>query len=185
MKINFTSTIYLESLTLLLQEKKSIKEYVRFQMKQSEYEQNQIAKELPKEFLYEFWNEYSIEELMEYISVDENEITFNPERLTIPSAISFNVPCEFDAKRWMKDCDKKEEVDEEIKKLFPDWGSVKKGDWSKYGRIINAAGCDKVEIGLYREPEGSEYDGTLTLQVFVNDDVVVCEQVSSDRKVIQ
>lgn len=65
-------------------------------------------------------------------------------------------------------------VDDSIKEMFPDWWHMEKGEWSDHGRIINTAGADMVEIGLYRE----DADGSLTLQIFVNDDVVVCEQVS-------
>ena len=62
--------------------------------------------------------------------------------------------------------------------MFPDWQSIPKGEWSKHGRIIQTAGPDKVEIGLYREPDDNdEYAGTFTLQIFVNDNVVVCTQV--------
>ncbi len=70
-------------------------------------------------------------------------------------------------------------VDEEIKKMFPDWAFIKKGEWSELGRIINTIKGDKVEIGLYREPDGNnEYAGTLTLQIFLNDNVILCKQVS-------
>lgn len=71
-------------------------------------------------------------------------------------------------------------VDEEIKEMFPDWAFIKNGEWSRLGRIINTINGDKVEFGLYREPDNEEYAGTLTLQVFINDDVVICKQVSKD-----
>ena len=68
---------------------------------------------------------------------------------------------------------------DEIKELFPDWNRLKKGEWSRHGRIIDTVNGRKIEIGLYREPADTEYNGTLTLQIFCNDDVVVCEQGSS------
>lgn len=64
--------------------------------------------------------------------------------------------------------------------MFPDWAFIKNGEWSRLGRIINTINGDKVEFGLYREPDNEEYAGTLTLQVFINDDVVICKQVSKD-----
>ena len=71
-------------------------------------------------------------------------------------------------------------IDETLKEMFPDWHSIPKGEWSQYGKIIQAAGTNKIEIGLYREDDSDpEIAGTLTLQVFVNDDVMVCEQVST------
>lgn len=72
-------------------------------------------------------------------------------------------------------------VNEEIKEMFPDWAFIKKGEWSSLGHIINTIEGDKVEIGLYREPDdNNEYTGTLTLQIFLNDNVILCKQVSKD-----
>ena len=70
-------------------------------------------------------------------------------------------------------------VCEAIKELYPDWNKLEKGSWSEHGRIIEAADGTKIEIGLYREPADTEYNGTLTFQIFCNDDVMVCQQVSS------
>ena len=64
-----------------------------------------------------------------------------------------------------------------IKEMFPDWKNLDKGSWSEYAEIIeygfnnNGDMCNKLEIGLYREPN----DGKYTLQIFNGDDVVVCE----------
>lgn len=66
---------------------------------------------------------------------------------------------------------------EDLKKIFPDWDSIPEGEWSKHNKIIKTTGYDVVEIGLYREPDGSEYGKTLTLQIFINDNVVVCKEV--------
>ena len=69
---------------------------------------------------------------------------------------------------------------EQIKKQFPDWKEMKPGEWSKHP-IILTYGCspyERIEIGLYREPEDNEeYAGTYTLQGFNGDEVVFCVMV--------
>jgi hypothetical protein len=67
----------------------------------------------------------------------------------------------------------------DVKEMFPDWRNLDKGSWSKNTEIIeyginnNGDFLDKIEIGLYREP-----DGKYTLQIFNGDAVVVCENCS-------
>ena len=61
---------------------------------------------------------------------------------------------------------------EQIKKQFPDWESIKPGEWSKHP-IMLQYGCspyEYIEIGLYREPEDESY----TLQGFNGDEVCFC-----------
>lgn len=69
---------------------------------------------------------------------------------------------------------------EQIKRQFPDWKTMKPGEWSKHP-IILTYGChsyEYIEIGLYREPmNGDEYEGTYTLHGFNGDEVVFCETV--------
>lgn len=66
-----------------------------------------------------------------------------------------------------------------VASLFPDWDYIQPGNWSRHGKIINCASGTRIEIGLYREPaENEEYAGTYTLQIFRNDDVIVCEQIT-------
>ena len=71
-----------------------------------------------------------------------------------------------------------------IKELFPDADTIEPGNWSKYGKIIKCIGGygdeEKVEIGLYREPineEDKDISGTLTLQIFEGDDVILCRTI--------
>ena len=63
------------------------------------------------------------------------------------------------------------------KNMFPDWEELAPGTWSGYGEIIHYESKDfrgrEIEVGLYREPD----DGSYTLQIFCNDDVVFCENV--------
>ena len=57
----------------------------------------------------------------------------------------------------------------EVAKMFPDWMEVSPGEWSKHS-IGNVA--EKRYIGLYREP-----DESYTLQAFIGDNVVGCEEI--------
>ena len=61
--------------------------------------------------------------------------------------------------------------------IFPDYKEIKPGDWSKYGEVISyePVGSSKrrLEIGLYREPDDKSY----TIQIFFNDDVILCENL--------
>ena len=69
--------------------------------------------------------------------------------------------------------------DAAVAEMFPDYASISPGEWSSFGKTMKTVNGDSIEIGLYREPDGNdEYSGTLTLQVFIGDDVVVCEQMS-------
>lgn len=64
-----------------------------------------------------------------------------------------------------------------IKSYFADWKEIKPGDWSACGPLVTFNG-GSVEVGLYREPsDNNEYANTYTLQVFINDVVVLCKQV--------
>ena len=79
----------------------------------------------------------------------------------------------------------KMKVDQNIEEMFPDWDQLEKGDWSQHGRIFDTPEGRRIEIGLYREPdENEEYAGTLTLQIFVNDSVVLCEKVSWEEPML-
>ena len=66
-----------------------------------------------------------------------------------------------------------------IKEMFPDWEEIEYGNWSKHGKILEYKPGRYLEIGLYREPiDGTEYDGTYTLQIFDGDDVIFCHEVA-------
>jgi len=68
-----------------------------------------------------------------------------------------------------------------VKEMFPDWESIKPGDWSKYGKILYYGLGHFIEIGLYKEPmENEEYAGTYTLQIFDGDDVIFCAKVDDE-----
>ena len=69
--------------------------------------------------------------------------------------------------------------DAAVAEMFPDCASISPGEWSSFGKTMKTANGNSIEIGLYREPDDNgKYAGTLTLQVFIGDDVVVCEQMS-------
>lgn len=65
---------------------------------------------------------------------------------------------------------------EQIKRQFPDWESIKPGEWSKHPIILTygVSPYEYIEIGLYRKPMD---DGEYTLQVFNGDGVVFCVTV--------
>jgi len=70
-----------------------------------------------------------------------------------------------------------------IKKMFPDWNEIKPGMWSAFTKIVKYKKNRTLEIGLYREPmENDEYAGTLTLQIFDNDDVIFCATCEEDAE---
>ncbi len=77
-----------------------------------------------------------------------------------------------------------ETADESVKQMFPDCATLPRGEWSKHGHIITTTENDKVEIGLYRAGETGDpnTDGTLTLQILINDDVILCQQVSRRKE---
>lgn len=69
-----------------------------------------------------------------------------------------------------------------LKDLFPDYKEIAPGNWSE--NCVRTFAVDEgkyIEIGLYREPLDEEYAGTLTLQIFLGDDVVLCEQVEEEE----
>lgn len=61
--------------------------------------------------------------------------------------------------------------------LFPDTQNVKPGTWHSNGIYLNTNN-ETIEIVLYREPEqNEEYAGTLTVQIFRNDEVIYATTV--------
>lgn len=91
-------------------------------------------------------------------------------------ASSINIKNEADTEE-----DDNDNIDPEAKRMFPDYAAISKGEWSKAGYIIQTSDDTKVEIGLYREDDSDpDIAGTLTLQVFLGDDVVVCKQLSRE-----
>lgn len=71
-------------------------------------------------------------------------------------------------------------MNRDIKEMFPDWNDIEPGYWSRHTKLIG-----NVEIGLYREPldTDEEIAGTLTLQIFDGDNVVVCKTVNETEEV--
>ena len=65
-------------------------------------------------------------------------------------------------------------MNDTIKEMFPDWGTMECGTWSCNNKLIpyGKRDNDVIEIGLYRES-----DGSYTLQVFNGDEIVICETV--------
>lgn len=63
---------------------------------------------------------------------------------------------------------------------FPGAEKTLPGEWCENSFTVR---CEEsnVEIGVYREPnDGGEYAGTLTLQIFCNDDVIFCERIKEE-----
>ena len=74
----------------------------------------------------------------------------------------------------------KPEAKYNVEFYFPDTRTIEPGNWSEHGIIMQVNPKCTIEIGLYREPEGdSEYQSPYTIQVFYNDDVIVCESVNN------
>lgn len=80
-----------------------------------------------------------------------------------------------------------------IKEMFPDWGEIKPGNWSKHGVELTYGLGHSLYIGLYREPIGlgrvatdeeidcGVYDGRYTLHIIDGDDVIFCADVDETR----
>ena len=66
-----------------------------------------------------------------------------------------------------------------LRDLFPDFNDIAPGEWSKHARLIPCENGKTFELGLYREEAG---EGTLTLQAFLGDDVILCETVSPNAR---
>ena len=65
------------------------------------------------------------------------------------------------------------------KTMFPDYEEIRPGNWSEYGEVLQyekeGRNCE-IEVGLYREPD----DGSYTIQIFCNDDVILCENMKGE-----
>ena len=71
----------------------------------------------------------------------------------------------------------------EWQEVFPDWKEMKPGEWSSYNRMIRLDDETELEISLYREPvENTEYLNTYTLQIFVNDNLILCKTVKEENE---
>ena len=108
--INFDSTIYCDALTLLFADKADkdiIKEMVKEQMMQSDYETDQIRSDADMGVdLLDTFSESSIDSIMKYISVDEDRVTFDygeSQSCGDLRCVAFNVPCSFDYDNWKKE----------------------------------------------------------------------------------
>lgn len=67
--------------------------------------------------------------------------------------------------------------------IFNDYKKIEKGEWSTKGFLIQLDNGKRIEIGLYKEPDDNEeYSNTYTLQIFLNDDVVLCELAGKEVK---
>jgi hypothetical protein len=59
-----------------------------------------------------------------------------------------------------------------VRGWFPDCEELQPGDWSSYGQFLKITDSLIIEIGLY-----CEGDKSLTLHMFANDDVILCQTV--------
>ena len=65
-----------------------------------------------------------------------------------------------------------------INNFFPDWMTIRPGEWSEYPLELVSAGNKKFYANLYREPaKNEEYANTLTLQIQQGDDVIFCSKI--------
>ncbi len=113
-KIIVESTIYLDTLSLLLSEKTDIRAEVENQLNQSDYETEQLldgiineldADESVTEEVEEAFSPLSSEELMKFIKIDESKIEFDYEESMNSRdrrIAAFRVPLEFDTERFWK-----------------------------------------------------------------------------------
>ena len=102
--INVDCTIYCDALTLLFNDKADLKENVKAQLCQSDYELDCIRQELDVEYLDQF-SECDIDTLMKYISVNESEVTFDygeSEACNDLRCVAFRVPIEFDEEKFIE-----------------------------------------------------------------------------------
>ena len=97
--IEFSSTIYCDALSLLTsKECNDIKAFVADQMRQGEYEIDQIRREIDESLLYEF-ERASVDDLLKCISIEEDNIEFDygeSQACNNLRCVAFSVPCLFD-----------------------------------------------------------------------------------------
>lgn len=65
-----------------------------------------------------------------------------------------------------------------VKEMFPDWGQMMPGTWSKYGQRLKYGEGHFVDIELHRELlDSAEYAGRYTLQIFDGDEMIFYSDV--------
>ncbi len=114
--INFDCTIYMDALSLLLSDKTNIKSEILNQLQQGDPCLESISSDLLDEASEKGLNETNVsnrfendscENLMEYISIDENLITFDygeSQACGDLKCVAFNIPCKFDSDRYLNKC---------------------------------------------------------------------------------
>lgn len=112
-------TIFMDALGLLLSEKTNVKDEVRGQLQQGDdWFFDQISENIQEEAEKAGFNEANVEKLldkftndeietiMNYISIDENSITFDYGESAACDdlkCVAFCVPCKFDTHRYITD----------------------------------------------------------------------------------
>ena len=102
--------IYMDALTLLLS-KTDIKEAIKDQLNQGDdyfFDQirNGLEKENATEKVLDAFDEADTDNLLNYITFDENKITFDyaeSEACCDLKVVAFDIPCEFDCKKFIED----------------------------------------------------------------------------------
>ena len=112
--IRFETTIYKDALSLLLSDKANIKSDILDQLQQGDPCLESVSDELHElcdelildtDKIMTDFEEKSYEELMEYISYDESDITFDygeSEACNNRKVCAFRIPCNFDVERFLK-----------------------------------------------------------------------------------
>ena len=112
--IRFETTIYKDALSLLLSNKTDIKSDILDQLQQGDpclESVNDELRDLCDELILDTdkimtdFEDKSCEELMEYISYKESDITFDygeSEACDNRKVCAFRIPCEFDVEKYLK-----------------------------------------------------------------------------------
>lgn len=100
--IKFESTIYMDALSLLLSDKADLRKEVEGQISQGgDYETDQIRSKIFEEEMLDAFDELSVSELMEYVSINEEGICVDYSDAELEHRlVAFSIPCTFDYDRW-------------------------------------------------------------------------------------
>jgi hypothetical protein len=103
----FDIPIYADALSLLLKDDRyDISEAIKYQLAQGDPALEDVGTYLPTDTLVEVFNALDLDELMQYISFNQNAIAVDYDETYAvgdPGVVAFNVPCTLDLDKFISD----------------------------------------------------------------------------------
>lgn len=202
--INADVNIYMDALGLLLSDKTDIREEIKSQLQQGDemffdsirdgLQDEAEDKGIDADKITDAFIEDSVDELMKYISFNEENITFDyPESEACGDlkVVAFRIPCDFDSDRYIKDKTSPAEADTGTK--YWDIHMTVKNDCKEgYSVFVEAADAQEAvdimkEKHLYEEPEdldNIDYVDEITKEDYVASVGHTSDNASSDYEYI-